>query len=143
MLQRCSYHSHAGLHTLGLDIASVHLDGKPAAFHLKPGPSEAWPSDLEQSAAHGLAPELAEYSYCQYGRLLNQEAQPNLLVEPPASADGMDIGSNPALAASVGAMGFETKLSIKYRVKQPRSGLIFHGRYAFTDMQVWTALYPE
>ena len=86
-----------------------------------------------------LAAELAEESFYQYERILQQEAQPSLFVELPRTQEDMEI--NPALAAALGAFR-EVKLSIKYRARQPACGLRFSGHYAFTDMQVssWPCL---
>ncbi|KAK9854442.1 hypothetical protein WJX84_004440 [Apatococcus fuscideae] len=128
--------SHIGLHSLGLDVASVRLGGKPAAFHLQASPAEEWPSVLDDTSRQGpdvLASELAEESYYQYERILQQEAQASLFVELPRTQEDMDI--NPALAAALGASR-EVTLSIKYRTRQPACGLRFSGPYAFTDMQL-------
>ena len=88
---------------------------------------------------HGAA-ELAEHSFYEYQRLVQKEAEPELVIQlPNRLEDSDDPSMRPPVVESEDA-GMQTHIELSvlvaFAIEQPKCGLQFHGLYACTDNQV-------
>ncbi|DBA90183.1 TPA: hypothetical protein ACH3X1_003489 [Trebouxia sp. C0004] len=138
---RCPGSAHSiGLFAHDLVITGVKIDGEDVEFEQRlsvykhPDPTEG-----KQLTAQGAA-DLAEHSFYEYQRLVQKEAEPELIIQLPNRGDETD-------GAEAKAPEFESEdakvqrdidlvVTVAFAIEQPNCGLHFHGLYACTDNQL-------
>lgn len=85
------------------------------------------------------ASEMAEHTFYEYQRLLQKEAEPELIIQLPdrivgntGEAAGQPMDSVDAKEQAKA----EIAVTVAFALQQPTCGIHFHGQYAFTDAQV-------
>ena len=99
----------------------------------------------DQLALHAVVPaqgaaELAEHSFYEYQRLVQKEAEPELIIQLPNRGDETDgpEARNPEFESEDAEVHRDIDLvvTVAFAIQQPNCGLHFHGLYACTDNQV-------
>ena len=84
-------------------------------------------------------PEVAEHTFYEYQRLVQKEAEPELVIQLPERVEG-NTGRNPEQSLeSVDAKEqapAEVAVTVAFALQTPTCGLHFSGQYAYTDAQV-------
>lgn len=83
--------------------------------------------------------QLAEQTFYEYQRLVQKEAEPELIIQLPDRILG-DIGVNvehPMESEDAKEQApAEVAVTVAFALQQPECGVHFHGQYAYTDAQV-------
>lgn len=91
------------------------------------------------TAAAGSGPDVAEHTFYEYQRLVQKEAEPELIIQLPDRVEG-NTGENPEQRLeSVDAKEqapAEVAVTVAFALQKPTCGIHFSGQYAFTDAQV-------
>ena len=89
--------------------------------------------------AQGAA-DLAEHSFYEYQRLVQKEAEPELIIQLPNRGDETDEAEAkpPEFESEDGKVQRDVDLvvTVAFAIEQPNCGLHFQGLYACTDNQV-------
>ena len=87
---------------------------------------------------------MADYSFYEYQRLVQKEAEPDLIVHLPDRSDDTAQANvpQPEMESEDATMQAHVELAVTvaFEVHQPKCGLRFHGAYAYTDNQVHKCL---
>ena len=83
---------------------------------------------------------MADYSFYEYQRLVQKEAEPDLIVHLPDRSDDAAQANvpQPEVESEDATMQAHVELAVTvaFEIHQPKCGLRFHGAYAYTDNQV-------
>ena len=86
------------------------------------------------------AADLAEHSFYEYQRLVQKEAEPELIIQLPNRGDETDgAEARPPEFESEDAKvqrDVDLMVTVAFAIEQPNCGLHFQGLYACTDNQV-------
>ena len=84
---------------------------------------------------------MAEYSFFEYQRLVQKEAEPDLVIHLPNRSEDPEDQANmqpPDVESEDATMQAHVELSITvaFEIQKPKCGLHFSGAFAYTDNQV-------
>ncbi|KAL0042600.1 hypothetical protein WJX79_004833 [Trebouxia sp. C0005] len=135
---RCPGSAHSiGLFAHDLDITGVKIDGEDVEFEQRLSVCEQ--QETTEVPAQGAA-ELAEHSFYEYQRLVQKEAEPELIIQLPNRGDETDgpEARNPEFESEDAEVQRDIDLvvTVAFAIQQPNCGLHFHGLYACTDNQL-------
>lgn len=87
------------------------------------------------------AAALAEHSLYEYQRLVQKEAEPELIIQLPNRLEDQEEQEGfpaPAIVSEDASTHKDVDISVTvaFAMEQPKCGLSFHGKYACTDSQV-------
>lgn len=96
-----------------------------------------WYAELPDTAS-----ALAEHTFFEYQRLVQKEAEPELIIQLPNRAEDLEDCKAPLIEPEDASTlkDIEISVTVAFAIEQPNCGLFFHGKYGCTDNQVGT--YP-
>ncbi|KAL0049504.1 hypothetical protein WJX82_003747 [Trebouxia sp. C0006] len=135
---RCPGSAHSiGLFAHDLDITGVKIDGEDVEFEQRLSVYEQ--QEPPEVPAQGAA-DLAEHSFYEYQRLVQKEAEPELIIQLPNRGDETDLAeARPPEFESEDAKvqrDVDLVVTVAFAIEQPNCGLHFQGLYACTDNQL-------
>ncbi|KAK9806814.1 hypothetical protein WJX72_003626 [[Myrmecia] bisecta] len=136
----CSAHvRNIGVHAYKLNVTAVTVNGEEASYGLRPYVGEELPESIQKGpyeSAQQAAANVADHTYFQYEGMLQKEAEPELVIQLPASMQSAHSAATQGGLLILGGAQRELLVRIQYDVAQPQSGMHFAGEYAHTDNQV-------
>ena len=94
-----------------------------------------WYAELPETAGG-----LAEHSFFEYQRLVQKEAEPELIIQLPNRLEDHEDFKAPMIESEDASThkDIEISVTVAVAIEQPKCGLFFHGKYGCTDNQVGT-----
>lgn len=88
------------------------------------------------------ATALAEHTFFEYQRLVQKEAEPELIIQLPNRLEDHEDLKAPTIESEDASThkDIEISVTVAFAIEQPKCGMFFHGKYGCTDNQVGT--YP-
>lgn len=90
-------------------------------------------ADLPETAS-----ALAEHSFFEYQRLVQKEAEPELIIQLPNRPEEQEDFRPPLIESEDASTqkDIEISVTVAFAIEQPKCGLFFRGKYGYTDNQV-------
>lgn len=84
------------------------------------------------------ASALAEHSFFEYQRLVQKEAEPELIIQLTNRPEELEDFRPPLIESEDASTqkDIEISVTVAFAIEQPKCGLFFHGKYGCTDNQV-------
>lgn len=84
------------------------------------------------------ASALAEHSFFEYQRLVQKEAEPELIIQLPNRPEEQEDFRPPLIESEDASTqkDIEISVTVAFAIEQPKCGLFFRGKYGYTDNQV-------
>lgn len=94
-----------------------------------------WYAELPDTAS-----ALAEHTFFEYQRLVQKEAEPELIIQLPNRLEDPEDFKAPMIESEDASThkDIEISVTVAFAIEQPKCGLFFHGKYGCTDNQVGT-----
>ena len=84
------------------------------------------------------ATALAEHSFFEYQRLVQKEAEPELIIQLTNRPEELEDFRPPLIESEDASTqkDIEVSVTVAFAIERPRCGMFFHGKYGCTDNQV-------
>ena len=81
---------------------------------------------------------MAEHSFFEYQRLVQKEAEPELIIQLTNRPEELEDFRPPLIESEDASTqkDIEISVTVAFAIEQPRCGMFFHGKYGCTDNQV-------